>query len=802
MTSDTVDEKVSAVSENSIRRWLPALGVLALIGIAVVAVSILRSDNTEPGNPHGPIAVGVTAALGEPSPLATPEQLEAFFRGREVALRRFGIEDGLGPAFNVTFCSACHERPVPGGSAGLYRNFFLAGTSLSDGSFVPAESAGEAGGVIRMYAYGDDQPARPTFADDVNVVAQRNPIPFFGVGLLAEIPEIEILSRADPDDDDGDGISGRPNWDRGFVGRFGRKAQTVSIEGFLRGPMFNHLGITSDPLSEEDKARLPVDSSVAVTTAGFGFFRQAAAPDGPLIDFDGVADPELSNDDLFDLVSYAMLLAAPAPEPATEQTTRGAGVFDDIGCGSCHTPRLESARGPLPVYSDLLLHDMGSDLADGIAQGDATGSEYRTQPLWGLAAVGPYLHDGRATSITEAILAHGGESERARNLAAALDPQDMADLVAFLESLGGANQYTPGLVPPGQPLVAAGELGGPRPGLDDSQLQDFAAGRDAFDRDFGFGDGVGAPGFNGDSCRACHFDPIIGGSGPSGVNVMRHGSLGSDGIFEAPQIGTILPKQSADSWLITLAGPDITVFEHRQTPSLFGLGLIDELDEAAIRANADPDDLDNDGISGVVAVMADGRVGRFGWKAQVPSLAEFVRDALGAEMGMTLDPSNTLTFGITGDADPAADPEFSAIDAETMLFYLSQLAPPPRQGDLSDPVVAEGEALFAAVGCAECHTPQLDGPDGPVALYSDLLLHDVLPAGTPGIADGTAGPSEFRTAPLWGIALTGPYLHDGSQASLDGAIRGHDGEAARSRDTYSALSDDERTALVRFLESL
>ena len=89
------------------------------------------------------------------------------------------------------------------------------------------------------------------------MIAQRNPIPFFGVGLIAELSEAAILKHSDPIDIDGDGVSGRPNYDQGFVGRFGRKAQTVSIEGFIRGPFFNHLGITTDPLSNEQRRDLP-----------------------------------------------------------------------------------------------------------------------------------------------------------------------------------------------------------------------------------------------------------------------------------------------------------------------------------------------------------------------------------------------------------------------------------------------------------------------------------------------------------------------------------------------------------------
>jgi CxxC motif-containing protein (DUF1111 family) len=440
-------------------------------------------------------------------------------------------------------------------------------------------------------------------------------------------------------------------------------------------------------------------------------------------------------------------------------------------------------------------------LADGIVQGDATGSEFRTQPLWGLAAVGPYLHDGRAETIREAILLHGGEAQTARDGAAALSGDDWADLEEFLLSLGGRTQFSPGLIPMEEEIAAVGELGGPRRELSDQEQAAFLAGRSVFDRDFSFADGVGAPGFNGDSCRACHFDPVVGGSGPAGVNVMRHGSLAGDGEFTAPPIGTILAKQTSDVWL-PLPDESVVIFEHRQTPPLFGLGLVDALPDEAITANADPDDADGDGISGKAGYTADGRLGRFGWKAQVPSLAEFIRDAVGAELGMTMAAVADLTFGITSDSDAIDDAEFDLGDAETMLFFMQELAPPMRRTDPDAPDVRRGEALFEMIGCSSCHIPSLEGPDGPVPLYSDLLLHEILPEGSLGIVDGVAGMREFRTPPLWGIADTGPYLHDGSAGTLDAAIRRHDAEGGPSRDAYTALDETERAAVLSFLESL
>ena len=758
---------------------------------------------------HGPIAAGVSAAMGEPVPFATEAQLQTFAAGKEVALHRFTLAEGLGPAFNVTFCGSCHERPVTGGSAGLYRNFFLGGRLVNGEDFFPIPTAGSLGGVVRMYSYADFLPARPELISVIDVVAQRNPVPFFGVGLLLEIPDDEIRAWEDPTDADGDGISGRPNYEDGVLGRFGRKAQTASLEGFIRGPLFNHVGITTDPLSVEERAALPLQlppgPSAGYLQRLFGLSRaraQAGTGDEVTRDSDLVPDPELSSNDLFNLVAFTMLVAAPMLEEPTEGTEAGARVFDELRCQECHRPRLQSPRGPLPVYSDLLIHDMGPELADGIEQGLANGAEFRTQPLWGLSAVGPYLHDGRAKTIDDAIRLHGGEAEAARDAFIALDEPARQVLLEFLQSLGGRDMYSSGLLPPGAPVPAVGEYGGPYRTLSAAEREQFEKGRELFDRDFGYPDGVGLPKFNGDSCRGCHFEPVIGGAGPRGVNVMRHGSLDED-TFVAPAVGTILHKQTAEATTAIRPEPGTTIYEHRQTPAVFGLGLIDSIAEATIIAKADPDDLVTpDGISGRVAMVDGDRVGRFGWKAQVPSVAEFVRDALGAELGVTLDPDAELTFGMTEDGDAMTDPELALSDTALLTAYLSLLAPPPGRTPDNTALASQGETLFASVGCASCHIPELAGAEGPVRLYSDLLLHEMLPDGATGIVDGMATMREFRTAPLWGIADTAPYLHSGAADTLDEAIRAHDGESASTRDAYIALEQAERDALIYFLETL
>ncbi len=797
----------------------------------VIGAAFCVGQNGCPCTPFLPegdgfIALGIAGRLGEPAPFATPEQLETFERGKAVLNRRFNLADGLGPAFNLTSCGGCHERPAGGGSSALYRNFFLAGRETADGAFLVSESLGMAGGVLRVFNYDEGEPARPPIPDTTTIFAQRNAIPMFGVGLIAALDEEVILANADPDDEDGDGISGKPNFDRGFVGRFGRKAQTVSIEGFIRGPLFNHLGITTVPLTDEQRMMLPVDSSTVegarakfpdIPETKFFAAHQAAALDAPNFDDDDVPDPEMSSQDLFDLVSFSMLLAAPKFELFTFSAENGRRLFHEAGCSDCHIPRLDGPRGPVPAYSDFLLHDMGPDLADGIRQGEATGSEFKTQPLWGVAAVAPYLHDGRAATLPEAILMHGGEAQAARDRFAAFEAQEQADIVEFLMSLGGRDQMSEGLVPPNTPIPPVGEYGGPFRPLNMMEEAQFLRGRQVYDSDFLFAEGVGAmtgadgvPRFNGDSCRACHFDPIIGGSGPRDVNVMRHGFVDAGGNFSAPAttVNTILHKEVIVVEGHELPGVEdgINVTEHRQTPHNFGMGLVDAITQDAILANQDPMDLDGDGISGRAHILADGRLGRFGWKAQVPTIAEFVGDAMAAELGITLPVEADLSFAMTSDTDATADPELSLEQVQDVTFFLRMMAGPPRQPAADQAQVDAGEALFTDVGCAKCHIPSLpaivEGNEVEVPLFSDLLVHEILPATTNGIVDGDAGQREFRTAPLWGLSTSAPYFHSGEADTIEEAILMHQAEADGVRSAFEALSADDRAALLAFLNTL
>lgn len=813
------------------------------VSLLLIATSLLAGCPKDPP----PAAEGIFAPMGEILPTATPEQRETFERGRQVAMRRFDSRDGLGPHFNVSFCGSCHEKPDFGGTASHYRDFLLVGqildgartelgvngvlpqfeleTPAADAIAAMPECTTAAGlpteqrGMPPGMGPGSSVSVRRPHDPRANHFATRNPIPFFGVGLIAEIAEEAILRNVDEDDRNGDGISGRPNFDRGFVGRFGRKAQTVSIEGFIRGPLFNHMGITTDPLSNERKAQLPVPSAAdtmsrsgaLVAHDGVGGIQQgqAAAPDNPTTDDDGVCDPEMSEQELFDLVSWAMLLAAPEPAPLTEHTMAGKALFEELNCTGCHVESLRGPRGTIPLFSDLLLHDMGPELADGVVMsraGDPTGCadsgpgcEYRTQPLWGLAATGPYLHDGRADTIDEAIRWHGGEAQAVRDAYVALDGAAQMQLIDFLVSLGGEDQFTEGLLPPDAEVPPAGEPGGPTTPLSGADLELFVAGRAVFDRDRPIGEGLG-PFFNGDACRSCHFDPVIGGSGPTDLDVSRHGtSMG--GTFVPAAIGTMAHRHALPGTGRPDFDDDTNVIEARQTPTVFGLGRLEQVPDAVIRSRVDPDDEDADGVRGIAHELPDGRLGRFGWKANVPSIAEFSRDAMANELGVTLPDQPGLTFGFGEDDDEIPDPEMTVEELEALTFFMANLAPP--RGESTDAAAeAAGAMHFELAGCQTCHAVLEDAMGAPVEAYTDLLLHDVQAEGFVGIEDGGASERHFRTTPLWGNRHTAPYWHDGRAFTIEEAIAAHGAEAEAARVAYESMSAEQRAELLAFLASL
>jgi len=353
--------------------------------------------------------------LGDPNPGLTADELASFERGHDVFQHRFTREEGHGPDFNTSSCKSCHEIPVPGGSSGLYRNFFLVGY-VQGATFVPGMENNQF--VARTFSY--ERVMREPIPADA-LVAQRNAPPVFGMGHFERLPASAILANQDPTDADGDGISGRVNVDGVEIGRFGYKAQEAGLVDFTRSPMFNHMGITSNPPAVSQVAGLSAEAQVVV-------------PGQPLSDDDGVPDPEILPGDLDDLIRFVRQLAPPAPLPMDATARRGEALFEDIGCARCHIPDLGTPDEPVRAYTDLLIHDMGTPLADGIPMGSATGAEFRTQPLWGVRHHAPFLHDGRAGTLDEAIRLHGGEAGAIRNTYAALPPADRDAILAFLET--------------------------------------------------------------------------------------------------------------------------------------------------------------------------------------------------------------------------------------------------------------------------------------------------------------------------------------------------------------------------------
>ncbi|MHC4971856.1 MAG: di-heme oxidoredictase family protein [Planctomycetota bacterium] len=352
-----------------------------------------------------------------------------------------------------------------------------------------------------------------------------------------------------------------------------------------------------------------------------------------------------------------------------------------------------------------------------------------------------------------------------------------------------------GMVDPTDGVPPFGEAGAPHRPLSPVEEGRFLRGRLLFDRDFLGGDGVG-PVMNGDSCRACHRDPVVGGAGGIDVQVQRPAiSDGAGGFTSPPATGDLAQTHSRPGVPREEIPANVAFVEERNSPTILGLGLVQGISDETILAGEDPDDLNDDGISGVAHILDGGGVGKLGWKANVPDLRSFVRDAMGNEMGITV-PANSNPFGFVSDSDSVPDPELSQVDLDDIVFFLELLDFAPRRPSTTQTL--EGEALFLATGCAQCHVPVLDG----VELYSNLLLHDVQPDDFVGVTQGMATSGLYRTAPLRGLRHTAPYFHDGRSETVDHAIRRHDGEAAAIRAAYEALTQSEREALLAFLDSL
>jgi CxxC motif-containing protein (DUF1111 family) len=402
-------------------------------------------------------------AFEVPAPNLTPENLERHLDGDIV----FGdvfvtapapVNPGLGPLFSNVSCESCHlnnGRGLPEfGNTGL-RSISLVrvsdpnGTPSVPGGNPPVEGLGNQ---IQDHAifgvepeaeiildweelpgtYPDGSPyslrspiltvilANGELLDEGILTSLRLPPPVFGLGLLEAIPDETLLSMADPDDADGDGISGRVNmvWDRVSastkIGRFGLKANNPTLRHQAAGAYFEDMGVTNPDLPGEDLV------------------------------------PDIDQETLDLATFYVQSLAVPNRFQTNDpDVKKGEQFFYGIGCNQCHVAIIETgeteieevSNQAIQPFTDLLLHDMGEGLADNRPDFQATEREWRTAPLWAIGltqtvlGIQNFLHDGRARTLEEAILWHGGEAETAKNDFMNLSPKERDQLIKFLNTL-------------------------------------------------------------------------------------------------------------------------------------------------------------------------------------------------------------------------------------------------------------------------------------------------------------------------------------------------------------------------------
>lgn len=374
----------------------------------------------------GPAEAPVSGEPGDPLPGLGEPELADFRAGAALFNRVFTPEEGVGPPFNENQCSACHTSPAPGGTTGFERvvkatRFVAPGTcdllTHEGGENVRTQST------PLLRTLGVEGESLPPSATEIG----RFTAPFlFGLGLVEAIPDEAILAREDPDDDDGDGISGRAGRTAdGRLGRFGRKAEVATIPEFNDTALRFEMGLTTPSL--------PVEA---------GLDGQPLPPGA-----DPAPDPEVDERSTELLAAFVRFLAPPRPSPArspahADTLAAGRRLFEAIGCTDCHVPSMRTGRSEIPamdrktvaLYSDLLLHDLGPDLA-GVCGVGATPSETRTEMLMGLGHRDIFLHDGRAATLEDAILAHGGEAQRARDAFATLPWLRRQYVIWFLQSL-------------------------------------------------------------------------------------------------------------------------------------------------------------------------------------------------------------------------------------------------------------------------------------------------------------------------------------------------------------------------------
>jgi CxxC motif-containing protein (DUF1111 family) len=395
---------------------LKRIGVgLGVWATAAIATTLIAGGQERAVNP------------GDPIPGITPTEFEEFRVGLEDFTEVETAEDGLGPAFNATSCAACHNVPAIGGTSLVLET--RAAYRDAAGAFDALDTSGN----TLMHLFSVPQhTCQPVIPADVNVVARRAPIPVFGAGFVEAIADDTLLALEDPFDRDGNGVSGRAGivtdvaTGQRRVGRFGWKAQQATLLAFAGDAYRNEMGITNDLFPKE---------------FAFGMSEEQIKRCDLRPDPEDVRNPITRKRGIDNFEAFMRFLAPVARGPIDAVVRDGERIFDAIGCTACHVPALLTGpntnpvfhRKSVPLFSDLLLHDIGT--GDGIQQAAATPQEMRTPALWGLRHRRPFLHDGSASTIEESILRHQREGELSSRGFAQLSPDDRQRLLSFLRSL-------------------------------------------------------------------------------------------------------------------------------------------------------------------------------------------------------------------------------------------------------------------------------------------------------------------------------------------------------------------------------
>lgn len=397
-----------------------------LMGPAVsLAVASLTVASCAPAPaPVDPDAVrGVE--VGDPLPGLSPAELARFEAGRAAFSRIFLPAEGLGPVYNENSCNACHSR---GGIGGFGDEWDIkASYQAAEGSCDPLYGVGGAnvrGQVTAAAAaVGVGPESVPAAA---NQRARFTAPALWGRGLVEAIAEETLLALADPEDADGDGIAGRPGRDaQGRIGRFLRKASVHDLQSAAEGSVLLEFGVTTPGHPREL------------------VFSVASLPPGA----DPAPEPEVDQATLDAMADYIRFLAlpprnVPSDPEARRQAATGEGLFHQVGCARCHVPFLVTGPSPVaaldrkavPLYSDLLLHDMGPGRESMCSPGTSA-TQVRTEPLIGLAIRKGYMFDGAALDLWEAIALHGGTARASVEAFNALHELQRHALVAFLMTL-------------------------------------------------------------------------------------------------------------------------------------------------------------------------------------------------------------------------------------------------------------------------------------------------------------------------------------------------------------------------------